>query len=317
MMALHRQRRIWCGVASAIFAAMLLLSMSLNWFANKGLRVSLPTSLPTSVSFTDGQVLARRSVKWEVPRSRSGPHLSLRIIDGRRRHGLPWHPAHRYHVNSSGTMASHTVNMPLWPPGITAAALAAWCARGVRWRCRGVVCSRCGYDLAGLPAETLCPECGGSQTLDRRVRLLRRLPRLSIALVAGCFTLSCLLCIGLNLIDHHISHSRSDRTQYIVIAHGQVSIQSWSRDVISGRYPDDPTIDGGFSFRRSGRREAWRWLPHYTRLSDTGPTWNGYYGFYFAIPLWMPTLLAAVIAFWAGRGPRPRLSGPTGGRLNG
>ncbi len=56
---------------------------------------------------------------------------------------------------------SWEVVMPLWLPLGVCAGLSAWLFRTSRPVRTG--CSKCGYDLTGLPRGAVCPECGGGR----------------------------------------------------------------------------------------------------------------------------------------------------------
>lgn len=103
-----------------------------------------------------------------------GPRLSWRMEHGRLRvvcrpsprnsesfyvavnnEGLKFAPD--WHVYSAGDWF---FNVPLWLPlGMTALG-SAGLFFAMRERRKPGVCGKCGYDLRGLPAGTMCPECG-------------------------------------------------------------------------------------------------------------------------------------------------------------
>lgn len=64
--------------------------------------------------------------------------------------GLRFRPDWRF------TAGDWRVNIPLWIPFllVAGATAAAWRPR------RRAGCPRCGYDMTGLPAAAVCPECG-------------------------------------------------------------------------------------------------------------------------------------------------------------
>lgn len=56
----------------------------------------------------------------------------------------------------------YVVSVPLWAPFLIAVGTAVAAAHfGKRARHSGL-CRRCGYALAGLPPQALCPECGSA-----------------------------------------------------------------------------------------------------------------------------------------------------------
>ena len=82
--------------------------------------------------------------------------------------------------------------------GIVYLVLALWNPQ----RMRGRVCSRCGYDLAGIPPRVLCPECGAPRPRAALERLSRNTPRPVLAVIGvvllmeGCLGLYWLLQMG-------------------------------------------------------------------------------------------------------------------------
>lgn len=54
--------------------------------------------------------------------------------------------------------AFSAIEAPLWIPAAVLVGLGTWAIFGWRWP-QGV-CRKCGYDVASLPPDAVCPECG-------------------------------------------------------------------------------------------------------------------------------------------------------------
>lgn len=68
-------------------------------------------------------------------------------------------PAWRFDYLNSTSPAQTTIGLPLWPAPPVLLILGALLLRFTR-PLPFTQCAACGYDLRGLPANTLCPECG-------------------------------------------------------------------------------------------------------------------------------------------------------------
>jgi hypothetical protein len=73
---------------------------------------------------------------------------------------LPWIWTPSY--NTGLYYARPSITLPLWL-GMMPAAAGAWMVWRVK-RSKIGCCAACGYDLAGLPAMSVCPECGAPTT---------------------------------------------------------------------------------------------------------------------------------------------------------
>jgi hypothetical protein len=75
----------------------------------------------------------------------------------------------------STTGAEHVLRIPLWPLLLLSSAAVPWLSHRSRMRTRPGHCTRCGYNLSGLPTPTdpsiapRCPECGNNLTSSESV----------------------------------------------------------------------------------------------------------------------------------------------------
>ena len=62
------------------------------------------------------------------------------------------------------------INLPLWIPLLGFAGIGLLFLRTLRREPKPGCCSRCGYDLQGIPAHSPCPECAaGSVSFMKRL----------------------------------------------------------------------------------------------------------------------------------------------------
>jgi predicted RNA-binding Zn-ribbon protein involved in translation (DUF1610 family) len=75
---------------------------------------------------------------------------------------MEWRPHAGSVVLLSGTGRRWYLDLPLWIPFLLFSTLAAiaWRAHTKPRDAAQIACAHCNYNLAGLPAGSLCPECG-------------------------------------------------------------------------------------------------------------------------------------------------------------
>jgi len=77
----------------------------------------------------------------------------------------PSHPWIRWMPSGTFRLAGIWVlRVPLWMPAIAALLWTAWTWRRDVVRTRGGRCRECGYDCAGVPVGSPCPECGNARS---------------------------------------------------------------------------------------------------------------------------------------------------------
>ena len=101
------------------------------------------------------------------------------VVDGVRRSARPIEAYVRIHpfedsfnwwFERNGIYGVGWILVPIWTIGVAAAIPTAWLWWSDR-RARGSgFCQACGYDLGGLRAGAVCPECGAARETEPRIR---------------------------------------------------------------------------------------------------------------------------------------------------
>lgn len=75
---------------------------------------------------------------------------------------MQWWPDWNWVSSGSGTFLGRLL-LPLWILGSPVVGVVAWLWLAKR-HCATAACRTCGYDLRGLPAGAVCPECASRQS---------------------------------------------------------------------------------------------------------------------------------------------------------
>ena len=151
MSAMRRVRPVWALVAAAC-AAVVLASIVGSVATGMGWELSRTRTTGRSVS---GVAIARGGLHWHdasaIPMLGGipivGNFLTIRVES----------PGWWFRASFSQTHKELVV--PIWAIGVLAAGIGVLAWRRARWVKSGH-CARCGYDLSGLAAGAVCPECG-------------------------------------------------------------------------------------------------------------------------------------------------------------